>query len=1307
MVRKKLKSGAVLFLSLVILLSTFANSQIFAFAVDDKETASADEVFETIINDASIGDDVFNFKFSAGWSTSTGYPDSFYNGDEHWVHIKQDSDLFYELKFYGTKIELYGVKESSGAICEVSIDGEAPEDMDTYNSSRKAQSLLYAKENLAEGVHTIRVNPVYRRNEQNTSGYTTEIDFAKATHPLIPVTDVEFEFENITIEKGISSNIKANVIPSYATKKEVIYRSENEAIAKVNELGEIIGLGVGTTKIIATVKDSALFAEVTVEVTPKTAPIRAFMGSTDFNYLQENYNDYFNGFHSTNIETGWIGDVINAKVVALTKKIKINNAVIASTDFLNKNGDTIDSENIEITWIKETMANIGRGNRYAPVKPFPDILYTKEPINIAAQKVQSAWINVNIPRSAKPGNYSGTITVNADELEAPIALPYSFEVLDVVQPHLDDTETQIELWQHPYTCARYYGLKQDELFTEEHFKYLRPQQEAYRDMGGRAIVANIVEEAWNHQSYDSDPTMIKWTKKSDGSFSFDYDHFDKWIQFNIDLGILDPAEGRGQIKCYSILPWGNQITYFDEASNQTLKIRPTPGDSSWTAYWTAFLQDFIKHLEEKGWFDITYISMDERSMKELSASLDLIESIKNSSEKHLKTSCAMNYKSGDDYSFLDRLSDISIGISYISPKHNMVNFSQHRREKNLLTTIYNCTGDYPNSFVLSDPAESAWIMWYSLLHNSDGFLRWSWDGWVENPLENVSYKFWEPGDPFFIYPGDKDAATPFVRSSPRLERFKQGVRDINKAKYLMEKSPELKSQIKELVASLKLPNGGGNGYGSCVAASQSDRDLLISEVNRMRKGIHDVAKKYIDANTPTLSATPVIEKQPDAQTVTQGNPAVFSVTASALDGGVLTYQWQMLAKEESAAWADISGATNATYQIAKAALEDSGKQFRCIVTNTKDSRTPATATSNAAELTVKEASETDKKIKIVTDPQAKTVALGTEVSMLGLPGTVTVTLEDDTTAEVRVLWNTDGYDGSKAGEYTFNGTLAPQAGIVNSDNITVNIKVTVKEQLEPSKETLVALIATAKEMAKDSKYTQKSRDALTKAIATAQAVAGNDNATVQEITNAQKALQNSIKALMKQGGESSPAPKPRKHIEPNMVSSSALSEKVASSSKGADISVRSDYKVATGFLNDLVKNKEKSVTLNGDWYSWTLDGKNIENTMPGVIWFDTRITTDSPNADAIAKLTEKADTTNLHFNYEGKLPGETVIRAQLEKYAGKSVYIYYHNPEKGRLELIQADVKADELGWMEFTVTTGADYVISPTAIKGAVTATK
>lgn len=87
----------------------------------------------------------------------------------------------------------------------------------------------------------------------------------------------------------------------------------------------------------------------------------------------------------------------------------------------------------------------------------------------------------------------------------------------------------------------------------------------------------------------------------------------------------------------------------------------------------------------------------------------------------------------------------------------------------------------------------------------------------------------------------------------------------------------------------------------------------------------------------TLTA-PSISQGPVDQTVTLGQPASFSVTASG--STPLSYQWQ---RNQS----NIQGATNSTYTIASTTLADSGAKFRCVVTNTTGS-----ATSSEATLTV-------------------------------------------------------------------------------------------------------------------------------------------------------------------------------------------------------------------------------------------------------------------------------------------------------------------------------------------------------------------
>ncbi|MGZ5434937.1 MAG: PQQ-dependent sugar dehydrogenase [Pyrinomonadaceae bacterium] len=90
--------------------------------------------------------------------------------------------------------------------------------------------------------------------------------------------------------------------------------------------------------------------------------------------------------------------------------------------------------------------------------------------------------------------------------------------------------------------------------------------------------------------------------------------------------------------------------------------------------------------------------------------------------------------------------------------------------------------------------------------------------------------------------------------------------------------------------------------------------------------------------TLTVNAPPSITGQPANQTVTQGQPATFGVTATG--SATLSYQWQ---RDQS----NIPGATSSSYTISSASMADNGAKFRCVVTNAF-----GFATSNEATLTV-------------------------------------------------------------------------------------------------------------------------------------------------------------------------------------------------------------------------------------------------------------------------------------------------------------------------------------------------------------------
>ena len=69
--------------------------------------------------------------------------------------------------------------------------------------------------------------------------------------------------------------------------------------------------------------------------------------------------------------------------------------------------------------------------------------------------------------------------------------------------------------------------------------------------------------------------------------------------------------------------------------------------------------------------------------------------------------------------------------------------------------------------------------------------------------------------------------------------LKKGIRDINKAKYLMKQSSEMENQVKELVQSLDRPSG-------------KNTQLMLDEVERMRSGIIELSRTVIKVDKIAL-----------------------------------------------------------------------------------------------------------------------------------------------------------------------------------------------------------------------------------------------------------------------------------------------------------------------------------------------------------------------------------------------------------------------------------------------------------------------
>ena len=478
-------------------------------------------------------------------------------------------------------------------------------------------------------------------------------------------------------------------------------------------------------------------------------------GSTDIRYKKEEPAPIARLKKDINL-TAWKGERVSAQLVVWTPEALDNLSFIVSD--LTSGKETISKDNVRTGFVRYVMTDElnkdGKGGCGYRKSSDYDSTLVADPI----------------------GKYTGTVTVkDGDKVLSELKL--AVNVKNRTLPASTEWAFHLDLWQNPYAEARYYNV---EPFSKEHFDRMRPDMQNYVDAGGKVITASIMHKPWNGQTYDPFESMVTWLKKADGTWYFDYTVFDKWVEYMMSLGV------KKQINCYSMVPWRLSFQYFDQASNSFKYLDAKPGEAAYDEFWGNMLTSFAKHLKEKGWFDITHISMDERPMKDMLATLKVIRK----ADKDFKVSLAGTYHD----ELVKELHDYCIAIGEKFPAEVI----KSRKEAGQVTTYYTCcTEPRPNTFTFSAPAEAEWLGWFAAKENLDGYLRWALNSWVKNPLQDSRFTAWAAGDTYMIYPEG--------RSSIRFERLIEGIQSYEKIRILKEEFEKKgnKSAIKKIDKILK------------------------------------------------------------------------------------------------------------------------------------------------------------------------------------------------------------------------------------------------------------------------------------------------------------------------------------------------------------------------------------------------------------------------------------------------------------------------------------------------------------------------
>lgn len=395
----------------------------------------------------------------------------------------------------------------------------------------------------------------------------------------------------------------------------------------------------------------------------------------------------------------------------------------------------------------------------------------------------AVWAEIEVPEDAEPGDYTVTAKlysalytqdeVLVDTIDIPL------HVAEYVMPASKDWKFHLDLWQHTSNIARKHDVL---LWSDEHFEVLKHYVDSLVALGQKSITVCASEIPWDGQScfrefehkgnlYEY--SMIPVTRKVDGTYHYDYTIMQRYIDMCTEAGICGDIEIFGIVNVWilnkdlpeslcSEYPESIKIRYFDEADGCLKYVRDAE-----------VLKDYVRSLE-RYFLDTNQISRvriaadEPADVEKYKKSLALLNEL----APNFRCKCAINHAEFIEQ-FHDRIDDFTPYIRCLVTEYERL--MQCRKDypgKRFLWYIC-CFGASPNNFLRTHLLENRMTGILTSVLRMEGFLRWNYCVWTDDPRKDIRYSYYEAGDTNFVYPGRNGK----VLLSLRYKNLRRGITD--------------------------------------------------------------------------------------------------------------------------------------------------------------------------------------------------------------------------------------------------------------------------------------------------------------------------------------------------------------------------------------------------------------------------------------------------------------------------------------------------------------------------------------------------
>src|SRR5262245_21636131 len=242
--------------------------------------------------------------------------------------------------------------------------------------------------------------------------------------------------------------------------------------------------------------------------------LHAAFGTTDTIYFRSEVPGVSDDARSWEA-VGWRGERLNAMVVVWSPD-KLEQVHFAVKNPVDANGHVMPGDGLRLRMVRYVLSNYPAGSKDATCDAaqtakawlLPDRLEPFERFDLPARTVRPVWVSLDIPATAPPGDYEGTLQVTSGMQNATLSLKVRVQQAVLPPPH--EWAFRLDLWQNPWVIAWYYHVTP---WSDEHKALLKAHLKLYADAGGKYITTYAVHSPWQDNSYMIEGSMIEWIKR--------------------------------------------------------------------------------------------------------------------------------------------------------------------------------------------------------------------------------------------------------------------------------------------------------------------------------------------------------------------------------------------------------------------------------------------------------------------------------------------------------------------------------------------------------------------------------------------------------------------------------------------------------------------------------------------------------------------------------------------------------------------------------------------------------------------------